>query len=441
MEPIERHAWKQLAGITALALAIRLLAAAYWQAHWPVRFFFGDSQGYWDLSQAIAHGRRYMLPGGEQIFRTPGYPLLLSPIAAWGEGPAVVFLARVENCMIGSLSAPLAYVWARRLFSTNAAQAAAWIAALYPEAIATNVAVLSDTPLALLSALFLIVVTAAWQRIAGKDLHSRHAPVMACHFAIAGALAGLTTLVHPSFLLFVPFMIGIGLLLGPLAEAASNRTAFQVQMRHAWYCSIMLSALCLVMLPWWIRNICLTGRFVPTTLQVGASLYDGWNPLATGGSDMRFVADFRRDMNLTSNARVDIEQEQALDRNMRAAALDWAYRHFAQAARLAGIKFLRMWNIWPNEPSFSFWPIRLAVVCGYGPVIVLALWSAWKTLRRGWVYWLCWLPAVYFTLLHTVFVSSLRYRQPAMLGLIVLAAGAVDALRSCRAEGTASSNA
>ena len=32
-------------------------------------------------------------------------------------------------------------------------------------------------------------------------------------------------------------------------------------------------------------------------------------------------------------------------------------------------------------------------------------------------------PAVYFSLLHMVFVSSIRYREPAMLAIVVLAAG------------------
>jgi hypothetical protein len=36
---------------------------------------------------------------------------------------------------------------------------------------------------------------------------------------------------------------------------------------------------------------------------------------------------------------------------------------------------------------------------------------------------LAWLPAVYLSLVHVVFVGSIRYREPAMLAMTVLAAG------------------
>ena len=187
----------------------------------------------------------------------------------------------------------------------------------------------------------------------------------------------------------------------------------------------MILGLAAAMLPWWVRNAWVTGRFVPTTLQVGASLYDGLNPEATGASNMDFVPKFSREPKGSDSTVRAGSFELRLDQRFRDEALAWAKANPGRAIELAGVKFLRMWNVWPNEARLSTWPIGLAVLFTYTPILICAIIGTVRTFRRGWPYILCWLPAVYFTLLHTVFVSSIRYREPAMLAMLALAAGAL----------------
>ena len=243
----------------------------------------------------------------------------------------------------------------------------------------------------------------------------------------AGTAAAAATLVRPSWLLFTPFAILVGLVFG------------QQRKRHLAVGLAILLGLCAVMAPWWIRNALVTGHFVPTTLQVGASLYDGLNPAATGASNMDFVKRFTEIERARFATSEGAEEcfEYYLDKRFRQEAANWAVSHPGQALRLAGVKLLRLWNIWPNEPRYSSWPVRLAVAFGFVPVFVVGLSGAWKTIRWGWPYVLLWLPAAYFTLLHVIFVASIRYRQPAMLTLMVLAAGVVVSgrRRALRADG------
>jgi hypothetical protein len=100
--------------------------------------------------------------------------------------------------------------------------------------------------------------------------------------------------------------------------------------------------------------------------------------------------------------------------------VEWAKANPRRVAELAWIKFMRIWNVWPNEPSFRSWPLRLAVFFTYTPLLILGLVGIWRFSARGWPFVLAWLPAVYLTLLHMVFVGSIRSRT-GDAGLIVLA--------------------
>jgi hypothetical protein len=199
----------------------------------------------------------------------------------------------------------------------------------------------------------------------------------------------------------------------------------------------MMAALAVTMSPWWIRNYRVTGHFVPTSLQVGASLYDGLSPHATGASNMQPVDEFikqYRESAPREDAAPDADGEAALDRALRDASMKWTREHPAAVLRLALVKFVRMWNFVPNAAEFQSLRLRLVVACGYTPLLLLALWGAWRWAPRGWPYGLCLLPAFYFTLLHMIFVASIRYRQPPMMALIVLAAAIAARKRIANSE-------
>ena len=408
---------KQL-GLVLLAALLLRLGAGWWLDHrWEGRFAFGDSDGYWVLARAIAHGAPYQYGSEDaRIFRAPGYPLLLAPVFVLaGDAPSTMW-GRALSALFGTLAVLGVWWLGRRLFGDRAGLVAATIAACYPGAVALSAVVLSEAPFCPLMLAHLGLWTAAWTAPSTK--------VAGLLSLAAGLAAGAAALVRPSWLLFTPLALLVGLSFGP-------RRA-----RHLAIGLVMCLGLSAAMAPWWIRNARVTGHFVATTLQVGASLYDGLNPAARGASDMHFVKQFTDAARQRFDAREDSPEtfEYYLDQQFRAAAGAWARSDPGRVAQLAGIKLLRTWNVWPNEPTFSSWPVRLVVLVTYVPVLVLGLIGAAKTIHGGWPYVLCWLPAVYFTLLHVVFVSSIRYREPAMLGLIVLAGGIVASGRMQKSE-------
>jgi 4-amino-4-deoxy-L-arabinose transferase-like glycosyltransferase len=401
----QRYVWL---AILALALGVRLAAGAWWQNRLPphLQFAFPDSEGYWRLAQAIAEGKPYRYGAGDgQIFRTPGYPLLLAPLfLVFGPNPPVS-AARILSALLGTAAVAGVMGIARLLFDNRVALLAGLATALDPGTISLGVFVLSEAPFCPL----MVANLGGWM-LAWRSPDRRR---MFAHAAWAGVAAGLATLMRPSWLLFLPFASVVG-----LAVISDRR-------KHIAISAAMLAALCVTMSPWWMRSYSITGRFIPTTLQVGPSLYDGLSPQADGSSNMDFVPKF-----VAEQERIDAESpqplkgtlEERLDQRMRDASIRWAKDHPGRVLQLVGIKFLRMWSPWPNAADLGSFAAKLAIAVGYVPLIVLGLWGAGRYCRRDWSYVLLVLPAVYFTLLHVIFVSSLRYRQPAMLLMAILAA-------------------
>lgn len=403
------------AGLLLAALGVRLGAAVWWQGRLPAgqRFAFGDSESYWQLGLKLARGQPYEYgDGGWKIFRTPGYPLLLAAlfrvVPGGPQGPHVLS-ARALGAFLGCLTLAGVAAIAGKLFGAKAAMMAAAITAVYPEAIAASIFILSEAPFGPPLTIHILAWVLAWRATSTLG--------QAGWGALAGVAAAVGTLVRPSWLLFIPFGLVVGLLI-----AGDRRRQIVIGL-------VMLAALAVTMSPWWIRNYLVAGRFVPTSLQVGTSLYDGLHPGATGASEMSFVPRFGQEQAAADAAAraAGVEPtgllEDRLDRRMQAASIAWARQHPRRVAELAWIKFLRMWSPLPNASEFGSTWLRLVLAASYTPVLLLGLIGLWRFGRCGWPYLLCFLPAVYFTLLHVIFVSSIRYRQPAMLLVIILAAG------------------
>jgi len=111
-------------------------------------------------------------------------------------------------------------------------------------------------------------------------------------------------------------------------------------------------------------------------------------------------------------------------------------RESGRVVELAAAKFLRIWSPWPNAAEFRSTTLRLMLMVSFVPAMILAAIGTYRSWEQGWIVLLLWLPAIYFTLLHMIFVSSIRYRQPALIPPLVLAAVAVAWLSTLRSTKT-----
>jgi hypothetical protein len=172
--------------------------------------------------------------------------------------------------------------------------------------------------------------------------------------------------------------------------------------------------------PWWIRNAVVYGAFIPTTLNVGESLYDGWNPQADGGSNMAFIDEAKKAAPHSDAPWQRREMEE--DRRWRDQSLRWAADHPGRVLELAVIKAARYWSPRPNAGEFRNPTVDIGCTQYTAVAYLFAVVGLVALIRAGrWqIATLCVTPLLYFCAMHMVFVSSVRYRVPVMPFLLLL---------------------
>ena len=437
-------------------------------------FFFGDSDSYWKLGRALAFGRPYRFDEERrwEIFRTPGYPALLAPLFwTFGENPPV-FAARFLGVCFGTANVGLVGLLAFSYFRRRSVAALSGVVAAFePTLVFESVLVLSEEPFLTFALLQHLVALDVARRLgllalpsvdfspsksanspdvvalqSTQTLNSANSPRffavdappsfvrLVLSGAALGVLSAATVYLRPSWLYFLPFAtfftFAFRFFVFSTEKRAERRTVRRPATvkpdakRRVFPAFLVVAGATAVLFavalaPWTLRNYRLTGRPIATSLQMGASLYDGWRPDADGSSDMRFVDKFRR-LELESPSGPSNEHfEIRLDERLKGAALDWARSNPGAVARLAAVKLARLWSPIPREPAFSTPALKTLLAVSFAPLLIGGLCGFCRSFRRRGAAWTLLIPALYVSALHSIFVSSIRYRVPILYGFIL----------------------
>ncbi len=406
--------------IFAVAVAARVALLVFAESR-PAMFDFPDSHRYVQVARNIAAGLGPVDAPDLRSGTDPLFPLVLSaaPLAGFNETAAILRFGRAVNAALGAMSVLLLAGTARRLIDDRAAIFAAAILAIDPILLFFNALVLTEAMYVffLLAAFYAAARMIEANRTAAQparrqsDVATNRRGTSPIAWALmAGVCLGLGTLSRSTGLL-------LPIAFAPLAALAARSTA--ARYRTLPLIAVILLAAFFTHSPLLIRNYGLYGRFVPARIGGGASLLEALGPWADGAPGMDRIIYPRFP---------DGVDELERDRICRSAAMDWAKAHPREALALAWAKLKRTWSIVIQAVDYQSPLIKLVCRLTVAPIFAMAMVGAWICRKRPFILLLLLAPAVYFTLIHMVFVGSVRYRVPAMPMLFILAAAALAAI-------------
>lgn len=361
---------------------------------------FPDEALHWDLARNLVD-RFELVSEGRYMARMPLYPLLLAPFAAFGDGG--IAAARLAQALLGAAAAVALLRLTQDLFGARAGYLAGFLGAIDPFSIFFSNLLLTEAPFI---PVLLLLTHAAW-RAARPGATAPWTTIFA-----VGAWGAAALLLRSAAL---PYVATLWLLL--LCWAPSLSVGFR---RALMYIAVMAMAFA----PWALRNYLISGELCLLSANSGLTLYDSFGPQADGSSNQSFLQKMPNLLALPEAQR---------DRQFQRLALDEIRDDPWRALALAWPKLTRTWSLAPNAPGYSTGATAWIGSFFTLGVLALAFVALARLLRnagdhrRGVL--LVITPIVVFTLLHCVYVGSVRYRVPMMPFVEALAGAALVSSR------------
>jgi 4-amino-4-deoxy-L-arabinose transferase-like glycosyltransferase len=367
-----------------------------------------DDQFYFSaLPKLLADGHGFVAPF-KLVFdhvtvATAEHPPLYSVVLA---GPSLIGLdspdaQRLAGSVFGAGTIALVGLLGRRLAGERAGLIAAGIAAVYPTLVAADGALMSETLYGLLTAASLL---AAYRLIDAPDIGRA---------VVLGALVALTALTRGEALLLLP------LVLIPVIWRAG---AWQSQGLRA--AAVALIAFLVVLAPWTARNWIVFNRPVAIATNSGTAVA-GANCAVTYASGDHLGGWYPPCIKEHPGKNEAEHHALALRDGVRYA------RH--HAGRLPVVLAARLGRVWSVYKPFAIPEGRSVRVQKVGVIaffLLVPLGAAGLLLlrRRREVTWILLAPFIIVAVTALTTYGNLRFREPAEIALVVLAAVALDEL-------------
>src|ERR1700730_18582217 len=353
-----------------------------------------------NIAYSLARGKGFdsvfRMDTGPTAWLAPIYPLLVAGIfRIFGIFTAQAFLAAVFlNIIFSSAACAPIYFAGKRVGGLGAASVAAWLWALFPNAIMIPFEWIWDTSLSAL-----LVATILWTTLALAESDRTR------DWCAYGILWGFALMTNPALSALLPFLLGWLACPGRLFGLNETRMRWK---RVVW--AVGVAILCCV--PWTIRNYTAFHRFIPLRSNLPFELWLGNNDIfdehaRNGRKVITRTEETRRYAQLGETAYM---QEKCQ------LATSFMSSHSGLELRLAGGRFACLWTggesqfktLRETDSNLVRGILLYSFLTGLGAFVgVLGLWR-----RRSAITFPLAVFPVIFPCLYYITHADLRYRHP-----------------------------
>ena len=407
-EPIraETFRWGLLL-IVGLALVLRV---AYVLAAKPGDLLSGDQLYYSTQAQVLADGRGFEEPfrsGSPAADHPPLTAVFLAPVS-WGEDP--IMRQRLLMAVLGAAVVGAIGLLGRRVAGRRAGLLAAALSAVYANFWMNDALLMSETVSAMcITALLLSVY---WYL-------GRPGPGRA---ALVGLLTGITALARAEMLLVIPLVLVPVMLFTRFGAAADRGDRW----RHLGLALVVTVA---ALAPWTVFNFTRFERPVLLSTNEGLTLYGANCPETFSGPSIGLWS-LKCALDYPMPGDPDQSEKSAI---FRRAGLDYLGDHVERLPIVIAAREARTWSAWRIDQMIFYntgegrerWASWIGVV-QYWLLVPLAVVGGIVLGRRGARLLPLLAMPVLVVIVSAAFYGLARFRLPAEITIVVLAAAALD---------------